>query len=532
MKLTWNAQLSDIHKHFLKVTEEQLNQAEMEAQQEVQQRVRQLADFEQLDLAQLESDERIQAELANSEQNLTLSYLQYQQDRERYSPHYKDIFDFVQGEGLDDTFFEQSVTEGHPFHPMTKTKLGFNSEQVVTFSPEFRQQAQIIPVLCASELVTQIHPTHSTISPEYMEWLDQLQNELSMQNIDISRYEMLFLHEWQLEHFVKQQYPELLQQEQLIPLYQYAISARPLLSFRTLDVPQFNAIVKTAVNVQATSAVRNVSPASIRNGIALSEVVAQIYAKGDYHRSAIQRDLAGAFLNINAEHANKVSYLLRERLPETTQAPQTHHLVCASLITKSFITDQHILIECIERLMERQDLSFETATTQFLEQYTAVILEATYRLLLEEEISLEAHMQNSTIEIQDCLPTKIYVRDFGGVRLFDREVDIDGSTGLIADDFDELLAVFSHSVLYNHLFQLIRVLEQYGYEPSIGYYIIREQLRKYNDRYQPQIDLLQQPTFRIKSLLKMRIYEDGYDYQHTYVNNPLYEKGATTTCNG
>ena len=305
MKLTWNAQLSDIHKHFLKVTEEQLNQAEMEAQQEVQQRVRQLADFEQLDLAQLESDERIQAELANSEQNLTLSYLQYQQDRERYSPHYKDIFDFVQGEGLDDTFFEQSVTEGHPFHPMTKTKLGFNSEQVVTFSPEFRQQAQIIPVLCASELVTQIHPTHSTISPEYMEWLDQLQNELSMQNIDISRYEMLFLHEWQLEHFVKQQYPELLQQEQLIPLYQYAISARPLLSFRTLDVPQFNAIVKTAVNVQATSAVRNVSPASIRNGIALSEVVAQIYAKGDYHRSAIQRDLAGAFLNINAEHANK-----------------------------------------------------------------------------------------------------------------------------------------------------------------------------------------------------------------------------------
>ena len=227
-----------------------------------------------------------------------------------------------------------------------------------------------------------------------------------------------------------------------------------------------------------------------------------------------------------------MSYLLRERLPETTQAPQTHHLVCASLITKSFITDQHILIECIERLMERQNLSFETATTQFLEQYTAVILEATYRLLLEEEISLEAHMQNSTIEIQDCLPTKIYVRDFGGVRLFDREVDIDGSTGLIADDFDELLAVFSHSVLYNHLFQLIRVLEQYGYEPSIGYYIIREQLRKYNDRYQPQIDLLQQPTFRIKSLLKMRIYEDGYDYQHTYVNNPLYEKGATTTCNG
>ena len=97
MKLTRNVQLSDIHKHFPKVTEEQLNQAETEAQQEVQQRVRQLADFEQLDLTQLESDDRIQAELANSEQNLTLSYLQYQQDRERYSPRYKDIFDFVQG---------------------------------------------------------------------------------------------------------------------------------------------------------------------------------------------------------------------------------------------------------------------------------------------------------------------------------------------------------------------------------------------------------------------------------------------------
>lgn len=151
-------------------------------------------------------------------------------------------------------------------------------------------------MLCASELVTHIHPTHSTISPEYTQWSEQLQNELSTQNINISRYEILFLHEWQLEHFVKQQYPELLQQEQLVPLYQHAISARPLLSFRTLDVPQFNAIVKTAVNVQATSAVRNVSPASIRNGIALSEAVAQIYTKGDYHRSAIQKDVAGAFL--------------------------------------------------------------------------------------------------------------------------------------------------------------------------------------------------------------------------------------------
>ena len=75
----------------------------------------------------------------------------------------------------------------------------------------------------------------------------------------------------------------------MIPLHDLAVESSPLLSFRTLEAQELNCIVKTAVNAQATSAVRNVSPASIRNGIILSDVVEHIYRSNGYDNSYIQK---------------------------------------------------------------------------------------------------------------------------------------------------------------------------------------------------------------------------------------------------
>ncbi len=211
--------------------------------------------------------------------------------------------------------------------------------------------------------------------------------------------------------------------------------------------------------------------------------------------------------------------MLRSLIPEQKAS---HQLVCGSLITDSFVTRKPILIECIETIMQTQDMSFDSATQLFLTEYTHNLLEATYRLLLEEGISLEAHMQNSTVVIKDGMPISIYIRDFGGVRLYERNIDIDDSTGLITDSFEDLLSVFSHAVLYNHLFQLIQVLATYGYDSTKGYQIIRNMIADHHVNSAPDINILEQPTFKIKSLLKMRIFAEGYDYQYTNINNPLY----------
>lgn len=516
MEIFSNDHIQDIHNYFQDFTVEDIEILYKKAYEEVIGRVNQLAKFEHIDQVDIFKDDRIVNEIRNSIRNLTLSYIQFELDYNQYAEKYNNIFEFVENEELSDVFFEQSVTEGHPFHPMTKTKLGLDINDVIKYSPEFRNSVKVIPVLCDATVVNEVHMTQTN----ELDTFKQKVHEYCQSNqIPFEDYSLLFIHEWQLEHFMRPQFEDLFTNQFMIPLYDLAVDSSPLLSFRTLDVAELNCIVKTAVNVQATSAVRNVSPASIHNGIVLSEAVERIYRANGYHNSYIQRDLSGAYLNVNREHANKCSYMLRERIPYETNS---HHLVCGSLITKSFITKKHILIECIETIMNTQNVSFESATELFLTEYTHNLLESTYRLILEEGISLEAHMQNSTVVIKDGMPTSIYVRDFGGVRLFDRDIDIDSSTGLITDSFEDLLSVFTHAVLYNHLFQLIQVLESYGYNSEEGYTIIRSMIAEHHEHCAPDINILEQPTFNIKSLLKMRIFSEGYDYQYTKINNPLF----------
>ncbi|MCJ1749193.1 siderophore biosynthesis protein, IucA/IucC family [Mammaliicoccus sciuri] len=516
MEIVYNEQIQEIRQYFQDFSEEEITTLYEKAYREITRRIDQLSNFEDIDQDVIYDDERLVHEIQDSIRNLTLSYIQFERDHQQYGHRYQNIFEFVEQENLSDVFFEQSVTEGHPFHPMTKTKLGFSIDDVIKFSPEFRQTVNVIPLLCNKDFIDEINIYQSPALETFKKKVDTYCKE---HGIKFENYALLFIHEWQLKHFLLPQFETCFEQQFMIPLYDLAVESNPLLSFRTLEAQELNCIVKTAVNAQATSAVRNVSPASIRNGIILSDVVERIYRSNGYDNSYIQKDLAGNYLNINQAHANKCSFMLRSRIPEQKGA---HQLVCGSLITDSFVSRKPILIECIETIMQTQDMSFDSATQLFLTEYTHNLLEATYRLLLEEGISLEAHMQNSTVIIKDGMPISIYIRDFGGVRLYERNIDIDDSTGLITDSFEDLLSVFSHAVLYNHLFQLIQVLATYGYDSTKGYQIIRNMIADHHVHSAPDINILKQPTFNIKSLLKMRIFSEGYDYQYTNINNPLY----------
>src|SRR5690606_20142192 len=77
----------------------------------------------------------------------------------------------------------------------------------------------------------------------------------------------LWLHPWQHER-LRHEHPWLATVEREIP-------ARPLMALRTLSLVDDPAHqVKTSVDIQMTSAVRTVSPASVHNGHALSALMA------------------------------------------------------------------------------------------------------------------------------------------------------------------------------------------------------------------------------------------------------------------
>lgn len=476
------------------------------AHKEINERVSQCI---QVETIETQNFDVIQEEIDQSIQNLTLSLIQYDLDKQNYLSKYKNIFEFAHFYDVNDTIYEQSVTLGHPFHPMTKTKLGLSTDEVICYAPEFRNSVKIIPLICEASNVETIG---EYVLPEnYTEQLRDIASKL-----EINHPAFVFVHEWQMNHYIKQHNSDLLINGVCIPIYQLAVEAHPLLSFRTLYVPEFNCVIKTAVNAQATSAVRNVSQASIQNGITLSKYVSEIYK--EYDGCFIQQDKAGMSL-CSAEHNNKISCMIRETIPRRENQDV---LVCASLITKSFITDQPIIHEAIDLISDKQQISQEEAIKLFFTKYVKLLIEATYRLMLEHHISLEAHMQNSSVVLEDGMPVAIYIRDFGGVRLSNKEIDIDCSTGLYTESFEALLAVFTHAVLYNHLFQMIETLQIS--DKRALYQVIYKEIESINNNFKPKVNVLKAPVLKVKSLLKMRLYGDSYDYRYSSINNPLFSE--------
>ncbi|MDJ1112434.1 IucA/IucC family protein [Macrococcus sp. S115] len=493
--------------HYFKHLDEQtLKKYYSEAEREINGRIQACSIVERIET---EDFGEIEKEITDSIHNLTLSLIQYEEDRQQFGGQFKNIFEFAHHFNVKATIFEQCVTLGHPFHPMTKTKLGLTYESVLRYAPEFRNCVKIIPLIIDKSLAGHFGTVQLPVS--YMEQIYEIAAQYN-----IKHPEIIFIHEWQLNHYFNE-HTSLLNSKTCIPIESLSVTGYPLLSFRTLYVPMFKCVIKAAVNAQATSAVRNVSPASIHNGVLLGKYVSKLYEQ--YDGCFIQQDLGGTYLE-QSPHENKLSYMMRETI---SYENHQYAVVCASLISKSFITDQAIVIEAIDIIRHHQRISREAAAMIFFEKYTHILLKATYRLMLEHQISLEAHMQNSSIVLEYGVPKAIYIRDFGGIRISDDSVHIDKRTGLFTDDFEDLLSVFTHAVLYNHLFQLIKPLSTFANEQKL-YDTIYQEIATINDTYKPPVNVLKQRKLKVKSLLKMRLYGDSYDYKYSEIKNPLMKE--------
>src|SRR5256886_3729392 len=144
------------------------------------------------------------------------------------------------GNGLAD--LEQCVVDGHPLHPLCRTRLGMSTVEVRRYAPEHRPLVHLVEYEV----------------PE-RDWL----------STGTPLPPRLLVHPWQVEH-VLDRYPQLKPTGATVP-------GRPLMSLRTLalrDEPGWH--VKTAVDVQMTSAVRIVSPAAVRNGPVVSALLADL----------------------------------------------------------------------------------------------------------------------------------------------------------------------------------------------------------------------------------------------------------------
>jgi siderophore synthetase component len=271
-------------------------------------------------------------------------------------------------------FFEQSVVDGHPLHPCARTRTGLDPDQVRAYAPEHRP-----PPVCLRSVAVPRDRWYGVNCPPRL-WLHPYQYERHVP-----------LHPW------------------LSPVGR-EIPAQPLMSLRTLAlVGEADHHVKTAVDIQMTSAVRGVSAESLHNGVQLSALLAGHAEHVPGLR--VLPDVGGGAVTIDGEPQRSLAVNFR-RVPPL--APGECALPLGALCAPSLATGAPLVAELVADGYGRDALAFVDALA-------TVLLRPVFGWL-ELGVALEAHGQNVLAVIREARLVGLLYRDFGGVRVSPRRL--------------------------------------------------------------------------------------------------------------
>lgn len=476
---------------------------------------------------------------------------------------------------------ENLVVDGHPWHPMSKTRLGLRAWENLRHGPDLLAQARVHAVDVAAEHAQLAEPAvYADLARALFPAPPPGLVRLPVHALQLRRLPRLLGPLWGRE----------VRPAGLPPLH-----ARALLSLRTVALAAPALHLKFAVDIHTTSARRQVSPASVHNGPAIAALLAAIQAADPHTRRGlqIQPDLAAAGLHPrHGAAAGQLGVVLRpdpaalaRRLhadlaapadpshatptaPDSPAgAPAPSDLSSATFPSRHAPEDlsratyflKHVrsrtpqLVVCAA-LGERRpggDLllrelaadypgDLRARLAAFFADYLDLLVPAALRLLTAHGVALEAHLQN-TLLVHAGRPCGFVVRDLGGVRLHRGRLAAAGHAPALApdsftltSDLAEAQGKLLHTLVHAHLAAVIGWVDDAGGpDPAVLWPAVRRICQREWDRWAADPALARAcaddrasffaATCRSKALLRMRIDERVSDYAYTEVANALAE---------
>ncbi|MCS4485951.1 IucA/IucC family protein [Staphylococcus americanisciuri] len=488
--------------------------------------------------------ERLIEELEHSVLGLSLSYRQYEHRETamrhalKFSrmPSELNFIAWLTHMGEDHHFSALGYTEGmvwhgHPSHPLTKTKLPLTSDDIQAYAPEFMR---VVPLNIVLVKETVLHETAMNGDSNFVlnkvvpDMKRKLQQYLEPYEAELEAYRVLFVHPWQYEHVVVQQFKDNIQAHTVIPT-PFTVEAKATLSFRTMYLLNRPYHIKLPVNVQATSAVRTVSTVTTVDGPNLSYQLQPLL--NEFPTLQVALEPYGAYIDAPADVARQFAMIVRQS-PEKDVTEMTQ-LVTACLIERNPVDKQVVVDSLIEYVYG--DVNATTIAT-FIREYSRALVIPLIAYIQRYGIALEAHQQNTVLEVNKADQTfSFIVRDLGGARIdlptLQRAIPnvVVTNTSLIAENIEAVIAKFQHAVIQNQLGTLIHHFKHvYKSDEQALYDIVSDVIHEAIDDTQSHAVALKRVLFGerviVKALLNMRMNQQVKQYMNVALDNPLYEK--------
>jgi len=327
--------------------------------------------------------------------------------------------DVLAGAGYD--ALECLVTDGHPYHPAYKSRLGFDPADNAAFGPEFARP--IRPLWLAARR----GPATVTVSSALDEdrflrsqlgasTVEQFADRIRSAGADPAGYTLLPVHPWQWREWVAHGFAAALRERDLIVLGEDPHDHLPQQSIRTLactEVPQ-RAYLKLSLSILNTSTTRVLAPHTVRNAAPISDWLRRVVDGDPYLRDELRPILLGEVMGTSVEQApgllaqdtyGALGCIWRDSLHRHLE-PGERAVPFTGLIAREL--DGTPLVD---------PWVAERGTARWTEELLAVAVPPLVHLLQGHGIALEAHAQNMVLVHVEGRPSRVALRDFhDGVR--------------------------------------------------------------------------------------------------------------------
>ncbi len=359
---------------------------------------------------------------------------------------------------------EQSLIFGHWLHPTPKSREGMTDWQAAAYAPELNGTFQLryfaVDRNIAYSGAVGHRATHDLIKD--IPGLDEA-------GFCIQPHELLLpMHPLQAEALCLQPaVRDLLATGKLRDLGAAGTRFSATSSVRTVYAPDCRWMFKFSLPVKITNSQR----INLLHELEAGGVMAQLLAKTgflDRHpQFGVINDPGFVSVTLPGQRESGFEVIIRENPFSSAAQPV---VTIAALTADAPAGDISMLARLVMDVAARQSLSEAEAATRWFDAYLDCALHPALALYDTYGIALEAHQQNSLLDVHQGVPTRYYFRDNQGYYISDKSVDRLAQleprvTTLKSICFpeDEITDRFGYYLIVNQVFSIISRLGRDGF---------------------------------------------------------------------
>ena len=310
---------------------------------------------------------------------------------------------------------DQSLIFGHWLHPTPKSRPGIHTWQQAHYTPELCGEFQLHFFAAERALVSQSSIAEQ--SAEQIAYVIAGHGGEALPEFTDDRV-LLPVHPLQAQWLLHQPHVQsLLKTNQLIDVGRLGARFTPTSSLRTLYCASLDFMVKLSVPVKITNSLRINMHHELDAGVVVAKLLRACGFSKQY--PVFQTIDDPAYLTLTLPDCTESGFetIFRDNPFRGEKADSA--VLCIAALTQEPLTSEtpSRLAAMVNALAKRNKLSRKKAAMQWFDAYWHCAIEPAIRLYDSYGVALEAHQQNSLLEIRNGLPQRYYYRDNQGFYL-------------------------------------------------------------------------------------------------------------------